>query len=289
MTANISFIQDRQMLNPAQVPAGESKELVDVLQKIVQNAGALLGVYNCSVALLDVSGTLLVTMAALHDNGQKTRQTKFQLGEGVAGWVAEHRQPLLIDDVNTDVRYKRLGRTPIGSILCVPLVDNGNFIGTITTSSPDLHAFTSQHVQMLSIFADQAVLAITNARHAELAQRQANQLEMLMHLSRGITTRMEPETLYRTILSNVRRLLPCERATILLYESDKQVLSAVAEWSLEHASRFDDERGVTLFDGRPGVKQKQERVSLYDTKSLIAWAAVHMHPMVSSPISQPLS
>lgn len=286
MTANISFIQDKQTLNPAQLGGSESKELVDVLQKIVQNVGALLNVHNCSVALLDPTGNLLVTLAALQDSGQKTRQTKFRLGEGVAGWVAEHREPLVIQDVNVDARYKRLGRTPVGSILCVPLIDNGHFIGAITSSSPAFHAFDAQKVQMLSIFAEQAVLAITNAHHAELAQRQANQLEMLMHLSRSITTRLEPETLYRTILSNVRRLLPCERATIFLYQPASQSLSSVAELSNDAASSVNSERGIVLFDERPGIEQ-QERISLYDTKSLAAWAAVHMHPMLSGSFSHP--
>jgi len=287
MTANISFIQEKQMLNPAQLGRSESKELVDVLQKIVQNVGALLDVHNCSVALLDPTGSLLVTLAALLDSGQKTRQTKFRLGEGVAGWVAEHREPLVIPDVNIDSRYKRLGRTPVGSILCVPLIDNGRFIGAITSSSPALHAFDAQKVQMLSIFAEQAVLAITNAHHAGLAQRQANQLEMLMHLSRGITTRLEPETLYRTILSNVQRLLPCERATVFLYQPESQSLSSVAELSVDTASSMNSECGIVLFDDRPGMQEQQEHISLYDTKSLAAWAAVHMHPMLSSSLSRP--
>ena len=185
MTVNTSFIQDRQMLSSTFANVNESKELVDVLQKIVQNAGALLNVRNCSVALLDAASTSLVTMAALQDNGQKTRQTKFRVSEGVAGWVAEHCQPLVIDDVSGDPRFKRLGRTHVGSMLCVPLIDHGRFIGTITTSSQENHAFDKQKVQMLSIFAEQAVLAITNARHAELAQRQADQLEMLMRAPCG--------------------------------------------------------------------------------------------------------
>src|SRR5450755_1270629 len=88
MTANITFIHDRQAVNITTSIEGESQELVDVLQKIVQNTSALLDVQNCSVALLDDTQTTLVTLAALQKHGQLLRQTRFRLNEGVAGGVA---------------------------------------------------------------------------------------------------------------------------------------------------------------------------------------------------------
>src|ERR1700730_4877161 len=186
MTINISSRQDNQSLKDIAPLAGASRELVDVLQKIVRNAGALLDVDNCSVALLDARGSSLVTLAALQKQGRRPRHTRFQLNEGVAGWVAEHREPLIINDVKLDPRFKRLGKVPIGSMICVPMIDNGNFIGALTASNPETNAFSIRQLKMLTIFAEQSVLAITNARHAGLAQRQASQLEMLMDLSRGI-------------------------------------------------------------------------------------------------------
>src|SRR5438876_5765357 len=120
MTANTSSIHDRQFVHGSRPLENESPELAGVLQKIVQNAGALLEVSSCSVELSDITGTALVTLAALQKNGLKPRQTRFEFNEGVAGWVAEHREPLVINDVSLDSRFKRLGRTPIGSMMCVP-------------------------------------------------------------------------------------------------------------------------------------------------------------------------
>src|SRR2546421_13096170 len=80
MTTNMSFVQSRQLLiaNGA-VSSGEFQELVDVLQKIVLNAGALLEVSRCSVALVDVTGNTLVTLATLASKGHKPRQTRFRI------------------------------------------------------------------------------------------------------------------------------------------------------------------------------------------------------------------
>ncbi len=283
MTANLSSLHNRQFVNGAGPFESESQELVGVLQKIVQNAGALLDVSSCSIALVGVTGTALVTLAAIQKNGHKPRHTRFQLNEGVAGWVAEHREPLIINDVSLDPRFKRLGRLPIGSMMCVPLVDNSNFIGVLTASNTDINAFSNQQLKMLTIFAEQAVLAITNARHAELAQRQANQLEMLLDLSRNITTRLDADALYRTILTDIRRLVLCLDAIIYKYDAGTQELYPVAELVQDSLSTGCDQEECVF-----SVKIKdiqREKISLLSAISAVAWAATHRHPILRSPIT----
>lgn len=281
MTANISSIHDRQFVSFSASVEGESQELVDVLQKIVYNAGALLEVRNCSVAMLDARGSTLVTLAALQKNGRTPRHTRFRLNEGVAGWVAENCEPLVLNDVSLDPRFKRLGRTPIGSIMCVPLIDDDRFIGTLTASSQESNAFDTKKAKMMIIFAEQAVLAITNARNAELAHHQADQLEMLMSLSRGITTRHEPDALYRTILVDVQHLVPCDLAALYLYQEGTQELYPIAElYGADTA--LGDEQEMYAAEVRT-TDLEQEKIRLYDAQSVTAWAAVHKHPMLRSP------
>lgn len=284
MTTDISSISDHQFVNNTDRVEGESQELVGVLQKIVQNAGALLEVGSCSVALVDATETTLITLAALSNHGREPRRTRFQLNEGVAGWVAEHREPLIINDVSLDPRFKRLGRSPIGSMVCVPLIDNGSFIGTLTASSPDVDAFSAYKLQLLTIFAEQAVLAISNARHAELARHQADQLEMLLDLSRGITTRLEAEALHRTILVDACRLVPFDLAIFYQYNEGNQELSPVAELpgsTLSSASLQAEQDGY--FSIAISRNVESEKIKLRDGTSVTAWAAVHRHPMLYAP------
>lgn len=282
MTANISFTRSRQDQHGHATVEGESRELAHVLQQIVQNAGALLGVERCSLALLDASGTTLVTLAALSKQGRLPRHTRFRLNEGVAGWVAQHREPLVISDVSLDPRFKRLGHTPVGSMVCAPLIDNGSFIGTLTASSGAIAAFDAQKLHMLTIFAGQAVLAITNARNAELARRQADQLEMLLDLSRGITTRLEPEMLYRTILADAQRLVTCEFAVMYQYHEQAQELWPVAELSCKATPATCDQEECLA--AVVTMNLQAEKISLHNTNSVAAWAAVHRHPILHSPL-----
>ena len=277
MATNLSSRQGSQSLNGAAPIAGASQELVDVLQNIVRNAGALLDVDNCSVALLDAGGSSLVTLAALQKQGRRPRHTRFQQNEGVAGWVAEHRQPLIINDVSLDSRFKRLGRAPVGSMVCVPLFDKEEFIGTLTASSPQKAVFDERKLRMLTIFSEQAVLAFVNARQAETAQRQADQLEMLINLSQGITTRLEADDLYRTILLNVRRLVPAQRVIIYQYQPRSQLLRPVAEISDE--SNVSGQREARATPVKIG-ESEGESIPINHATSLVAWAALHRHPML---------
>jgi PAS domain S-box-containing protein len=270
--------------------AGVSQELVNVLQKIVENAGALLDVINCSVALLDTKTSMLVTLATLNKARYVQRNTRFRMDEGVAGWVARHREPLIIDDVSLDARFKKLGRLPVGSIACVPLIDAGDFIGTLTVSSPERHAFDTRKQHMLAVFAEQAVLAITNARQAEVARHQAQQLELLLRLSQSITTSLEVDDLYHAILVHIQHLVPSHRAAIYLYNDLLKELWPVAEAIAPNRNEDANHCQAGTANQRretPIVKVgdvQGEAIPLNHSTSLVAWAATHQHPMIHAEV-----
>src|SRR6266849_4137089 len=183
MIIGISTLQDRQ--SDTFPREDESRELSDALQRIVENTGALLEVSNCSVTLSDAKGVTVVTQTTQPGQGRSYRSTRFRLNEGIASWVAEHREPLVVNNVRLDPRFKRQGRTAVGSMMCAPLVDQGNFMGILTASSPQTDAFSLRQLRVLTIFAEQAVLAITNARQAQqlrdASQVKAKFLSMVTH------------------------------------------------------------------------------------------------------------
>ena len=174
MLTPISSLEDRQLGQTPLPDANASGELIDVLYRIVENATTLLEVSNCSVTLSDIEGATVVMRAALGGQGRSPRPTRSRLSEAVVSWVAEHCEPLIINDIHLDPRFKRLGRTLLGSIICVPLIDQDDFLGTLTASSPQLDAFGLRQVQMLTMFAEQAVLVMINARQAQQLREAAN-------------------------------------------------------------------------------------------------------------------
>src|SRR5260221_654394 len=102
MTANrSSCTYDCQPMNNNAAPlVSESPELVEVLQKIVRNTAALLEMQDCVIALQDARGTTLVTYAVPQGQASNPLVDRLQENEGVTGWVAEHREALVINDVS---------------------------------------------------------------------------------------------------------------------------------------------------------------------------------------------
>jgi signal transduction histidine kinase len=188
MTSNISSSKRDSQAGNSHIsfPVGEMLELDGILQKIVQNMGALLEVDRCSVALLDTEQDKLVTLATFQRQGHKALNTHFQENDGVTSWVAQYRETLVINDVSQDSRFEYSNRALAGSVASVPLIDHDNFIGTLTVRSAETGAFGPHEMHLLTIFAEQAVLTIINAYQAELIQRdvarmKASFLSMITH------------------------------------------------------------------------------------------------------------
>jgi signal transduction histidine kinase len=96
-----------------------------------------------------------------------SKWTRMMIGDGITGWVALHRQSLLINDVRRDNRYKAFF-TDMGSELCVPLIDKGDHVlGILNVESNRNGAFSRKDQRALEALADRAVIAIQNARNQE--------------------------------------------------------------------------------------------------------------------------
>jgi signal transduction histidine kinase len=97
------------------------------------------------------------------------------LGQGLVGWVAQHGERLLVDDVTSDPRYADLCPDQVVdcSELAVPLRVSGEVVGVLDVQSPRLNAFDENDVMVMEILADQIATAIHNAQlyEAERAAR----------------------------------------------------------------------------------------------------------------------
>ena len=111
----------------------------------------------------------LVFKVALGEAGKElTEKYRVKVGQGVAGWVAEKKQPIYINDVYNDERFdpnydKKTGFNS-RAILCVPLLFKGKLLGVIQAINPiDRSGFTDEDLYLFCSFANQAVLAVQNA------------------------------------------------------------------------------------------------------------------------------
>jgi two-component system, NtrC family, sensor histidine kinase KinB len=102
-------------------------------------------------------------------------QLKATLEQGLAGWVVSHRQAALIPDTSQDVRWLRRPdddneRTGSKSAICVPINVHAELVGVLTMVHAAPNFFDAQHLELLQTIADQAGIAIYNARLYESLQ-----------------------------------------------------------------------------------------------------------------------
>src|SRR5688572_15452061 len=79
-----------------------------LLEAVSQAASELVGAETCSIMLLDETGRELLTKASSGLDAAEEQSLTFKIGEGVAGWVAQHASPALIPDTSADARFKKL-------------------------------------------------------------------------------------------------------------------------------------------------------------------------------------
>ncbi|MGE0551056.1 MAG: diguanylate cyclase [Kofleriaceae bacterium] len=137
-----------------------------LLSRIAELLCQLIDAKACSVMLLDADRRRLLAKAAYGLRTERVHTLSFGVGEGVAGWVVEHGEPALIDDVAKDPRFVTLpmNQTPIASMLCVPLIARGERVGVVTATSERAAAFDANHMELVRFIAMTIALDIENVR-----------------------------------------------------------------------------------------------------------------------------
>jgi PAS domain S-box-containing protein len=202
----------------------------DLLERILDILVHELRAENGSIMRLDESSGSLNVWAGrgVHDDRMPPRAagSAIPLGEGIAGWVAARREPLLVNDVSRDIRFMKRGEGgPVrGSLVCIPLLGDARVLGVLNLSSSEPGSFGAHHMRVLAIVANQIASALLGAElHREL---------------QSFSGRLESEVAERT-----REL---ERKTDALHRKNDQVTDLY--FSLERAQRELEERNVSLVE-----------------------------------------
>lgn len=137
-----------------------------LLSRIAELICQLIDAKSCSVMLLDAKRERLLAKAAYGLRTERMHSLSFRVGEGVAGWVVEKGEAVLISDVAQDSRFVQLpaNQTPISSMLCVPLIARGERVGCVTATSERVAAFDQNALEIVRFIAMTIALDIENVR-----------------------------------------------------------------------------------------------------------------------------
>jgi len=111
---------------------------------------------------------------AVGDAAETLKSVRLKVGEGIAGWVAKHGEPLLVPDVYTDPRFAKrideMTQWKTRSIICIPLKSKHRVLGVIQLINVPMEEFTESEMYFLQSLCDYAAIAIDNARAVERIQ-----------------------------------------------------------------------------------------------------------------------
>ena len=117
---------------------------------------------------------LYYAVAAGQSPGDRT--LRVEMGEGIAGWVASHGEPVIVSEpgtedgteISTDSRFAEL--SPVRSVICIPLRSRDHTLGVIELQNYRASTLTSETMAFLQVLCDYAAIAIQNVRAVERIQ-----------------------------------------------------------------------------------------------------------------------
>ena len=140
----------------------------EAMRQLLATVAAAVPSEASSLLLYDPSGGELVFNASRTLQPGLIDGMRLGCDQGIAGWVARHRQPLRLDDAATDERFfasiaKETDLVP-RSMLCVPMLSKGTLLGVVQVINKlDGSCFTDDELRIAQTLADHAAIAIENA------------------------------------------------------------------------------------------------------------------------------
>lgn len=156
-------------------------DIDNILDKIITLSSKLLNTEASSLLLIDEPKNRLMFKKATGSKAEELNQFTLKLGEGIAGWVAQTGEALIVNDVTKDIRFRKaISETidfPTKSILCVPIFIRDRIIGVIEVINKKTGDFDNQDLQLLSALSSQASISIENARKHSALGKEFNGLK----------------------------------------------------------------------------------------------------------------
>jgi signal transduction histidine kinase len=229
-------------------------DLDSLLKQILRSAVQVMQASAGSLLLLDPTSDELVFAVIEGGGGTALEGQRLPKGVGIAGWVAEHGEPLIVDDVTRDKRYfpgiaEDLS-FEITSLICVPMMAKGQLIGVLQIlNKKSGEPFTNEDQETLSTFAAQSAIAIENTR---LYQDLREERDRIVAVEEEVRKRLAsdlhdgPAQLLAAIIMNVKFVQD------LLERSAEQAIAELSRLDLLASKALLQVRTL-LFDLRPVI------------------------------------
>ena len=243
----------------------QSLDVSEVQQRIVESVRGLLNVPRSALYALDPDSRDLVEQAAAGPPVPSHR--RFSPGMGVVGLAVRAGAPRQTADSLVDPRVTfsaearaRIEQSGDRAVLAVPLLIKGTVAGALALADTMGRTFTETEVQLAEAFADQAAVALENARLYRIQEIRAKRLRVLATLNHLISSSLDTDDVLGRI---ARATVDLTNAAYSEFWAADEAAQQMHLRVLSHPEIGTDKRLTTLAFGESGV----------------GWVAVHRQPL----------
>ncbi len=252
--------EEQRTLNAIAAATGRSVDLGEVLDLALERSLTLLGMDFGVIRLLNEAKDCFILAA-----GRGLRREypgglgQVPVGEGFSGQLAGCREPVFVNDVPSDPRFIRLGKSEgAASAIGVPLTAKAGVVGVMTLFSRSPRHFEPPPTELLANVGHQVGMAIENARLFEEEHQRRRQLEAVRAVTAEITRELDLTTLLNLIHRRAAELVGAVSGAVLLWDEAAQVLVPRAwhgfgEWMGEVRRRLGEGISGTVAQRREGL------------------------------------
>jgi PAS domain S-box-containing protein len=209
----------------------------ELLQRILELTMDYVGAASGSILVLDERGE--VVEGAMAYDGRVHAHTADQLvrtfEEGLAGWVFENKKGAFVPNTLEDPRWLQHLDNQIDaqprSAISVPLLLGQRVVGVLTLVHPEQARFQEDDLTLLQAIADQASIAVENARLFRAEQERRDYALTLQEIARIVNSTLEPKVVFNQVLDQLDRVIQFDSASILMLEQEALVLVAARGFS----------------------------------------------------------
>ncbi len=176
-------VEDLKTLMELSSVISSTLDFSELITIVMEKAKAVMDAEACSILIYNKDKNKLEFEVALCEEGSTSellkKQVTLDMGQGIAGWVAENLKPLVIEDVGSDDRFcrdadKLTGFTTKG-VIAVPLIGRGGLIGVAEVINPK----KDYDMEIFQLLCRQFAIAIENSLyHKESIERERLKQEL---------------------------------------------------------------------------------------------------------------
>ncbi len=237
-----------------------------VFQFVADNVLSLLKVDKFALMLLDPREDRLVTQVCRGVDEEAFSKIRPRMGEGIPGWVYEWMTPTAVADVPADARNRTcpIHDEGIGivSTICVPMAVGDEVIGVVLAMSSRRRLFTVAEMELLYTIANQAAVAIANAKLYQDARSKSMEMRRYFHrVARALGSALEAQDAPQLLSDLAVEMMRADRCAIYRVDGGSVLLHATSHFR----ATAPPDASLALGDGLTGWVAKRGHALTVDS------------------------